>query len=176
MELDDIENIISEYGNVVYKFCIKLTQNKEDGEDLYQHTFLKAIELKHKIDKNNNPRSFLVSVAIKIWKNTVRKNNRRKLIAPSTNIDDYNLVDIKDISTNTEKDIIRRETEYEVNLIVSKLEDKFKLPIIMHYTAQMSLDEIAKSLKIPKGTVKSRLHKARQIIKRELEDMGYEGL
>ena len=40
----------------------------------------------------------------------------------------------------------------------------------------MSLDEIAKSLKIPKGTVKSRLHKGRQIIKKELEDMGYEGL
>ena len=51
MELEDIEKIIAEYGNVVYKFCIKLTQNKEDGEDLYQQTFLKAIELKHKIDK-----------------------------------------------------------------------------------------------------------------------------
>ena len=49
MELEDIEKIIAEYGNVVYKFCIKLTQNKEDGEDLYQQTFLKAIELKHKI-------------------------------------------------------------------------------------------------------------------------------
>ena len=163
MELEDIEKIIAEYGNVVYKFCIKLTQNKEDGEDLYQQTFLKAIELKHKIDKNNNPRSFLVSVSIKIWKNTVRKNNRRKLIAPSMNIDDYELIE-------------KKETEREVNLIVGKLEDKFKLPIIMHYTVEMSLDEIAKSLKIPKGTVKSRLHKGRQIIKKELEDMGYEGL
>ena len=162
--------------NVIYKFCIKLTQNKEDGEDLYQQTFLKAIELKHKIDKNNNPRSFLVSVSIKIWKNTVRKNNRRKLIAPSMNIDDYELIDIKGTSLNTEQGILKKETEREVNLIVGKLEDKFKLPIIMHYTVEMSLDEIAKSLKIPKGTVKSRLHKGRQIIKKELEDMGYEGL
>ena len=176
MELEDLEKIIAEYGNVVYKFCIKLTQNKEDGEDLYQQTFLKAIELKHKIDKNNNPRSFLVSVSIKIWKNTVRKNNRRKLIAPSMNIDDYELIDIKGTSLNTEQGILKKETEREVNLIVGKLEDKFKLPIIMHYTVEMSLDEIAKSLKIPKGTVKSRLHKGRQIIKKELEDMGYEGL
>lgn len=176
MELEDIEKIISEYGNVIYKFCIKLTQNKEDGEDLYQQTFLKAIELKHRIDKNNNPKSFLVSVAIKTWKNSVRKNNRRKLIAPSVNIDDYQLIDVKDSKTDTEENIIKRETEYEVNLVVKKLEDKFKLPIIMYYTAQMSVDEIAKSLKIPKGTVKSRLHKARQIIKKELEDIGYEGL
>lgn len=133
MELEDIEKIIAEYGNVVYKFCIKLTQNKEDGEDLYQQTFLKAIELKHKIDKNNNPRSFLVSVAIKISKNTLRKNNRRKLIAPSMNIDDYELIDIKDTSINTEQGILKRETEKEVNLIVSKLEDKFKLPIYVDF-------------------------------------------
>ena len=176
MDLEDIEKIISEYGNIIYKFCIKLTQNKEDGEDLYQQTFLKAIELKHRIDKNNNPRSFLVSVAIKTWKNSVRKNNRRKLIAPSVNIDEYELVDVKDTKANTENNIIKRETEYEVNLVVRKLEDKFKLPVIMYYTAEMSVDEISKALKIPRGTVKSRLHKARQIIKKELEDMGYEGL
>lgn len=176
MELEDIENIISEYGSVIYKFCIKLTKNKEDGEDLYQQTFLKAVELKHRLDKNNNSRSFLVSVAVKTWKNFVRKNNRRNSIAPSMNIDDYDSMDIKDSNINTEQNIIKREIENEVNLVISKLEDKFKLPLIMYYTVEMSLDEIAKALKIPKGTVKSRLHKARKIIKKELEDMGYEGL
>ena len=121
MELEDIEKIISEYGNVIYKFCIKLTGNKEDGEDLYQQTFLKAIELKHRIDKNNNPRSFLVSVAIKTWKNSVRKNNRRMLIIPSVNMNDYEVIDVKDTKTDTEEDIIKKETEYEVNLVVRKL-------------------------------------------------------
>ena len=109
MELEDIEKIISEYGNVIYKFCIKLTGNKEDGEDLYQQTFLKAIELKHRIDKNNNPRSFLVSVAIKTWKNSVRKNNRRMLIIPSVNMNDYEVIDVKDTKTDTEEDIIKKE-------------------------------------------------------------------
>ena len=89
-------------------------------------------------------------------------------------MNDYEVIDVKDTKTDTEEDIIKKETEYEVNLVVRKLDDKFRLPIIMYYTAQMSVDEIAKSLKIPKGTVKSRLHKARQIIKKELEDMGYE--
>ncbi|MEG0857470.1 MAG: RNA polymerase sigma factor [Terrisporobacter sp.] len=176
MELEDIENIISEYGNVIYKFCIKLTGNKDDGEDLYQQTFLKAVEIKHKIDKNNNPKSFLVSMSVKIWKNSVRKNGRRKSIAPSVNIDEYEFMDVKDTKANLESNIIKKETEKEVNLVVKNLEDKFKLPVIMHYTAELSLEEIAKALKIPKGTVKSRLHKARQIIKKEMEDMGYEGL
>ena len=53
----------------------------------------------------------MVSVSIKIWKNTVRKNNRRKLIAPSMNIDDYELIDIKGTSLNTEQGILKKETE-----------------------------------------------------------------
>lgn len=174
MDIEDIESLISEHGNMIYKFCIKITQNKDDGEDLYQQTFMKAVELKHKLDKNNNPRSFLISVAVKIWKNSVRKNNRRKIIAPSINIDEHELMDIKDPEINTEQSILNKETEEEVNLVVNKLEDKFKLPIIMYYTVEMSIEEIAKLLKIPKGTVKSRLHKAREIIKKELEVIGYE--
>ena len=90
------------------------------------------------------------------------------------NIDDYELIDIKGTSLNTEQGILKKETEREVNLIVGKLEDKFKLPIIMHYTVEMSLDEIAKSLKIPKGTVKSRLYHARKAILKCLEAADHE--
>ncbi|MBO3446134.1 sigma-70 family RNA polymerase sigma factor [Clostridium sp. CCUG 7971] len=174
MELDEIENLIDEYGDIIYKFCIKITQNKDDGEDLYQQTFLKAMELRHKLNKNKNPKSFLISVSIKLWKNSIRKNIRRNTIAPRINIDEYESLDIKDTKVNIETAIINKEIEFEVNLVVSKLEDKFKFPIIMYYTAQMSVEEISKSLKIPKGTVKSRLHKARIIIKDGLEAMGYE--
>lgn len=176
MELEDIESIIDEYGSVIYKFCIKLTQNKEDGEDLYQQTFLKAVELKSKLDKNKNPRSYIISISVKLWKNSVRKSARRETIAKSVNIDEYETMEIKDTKENTEQNVIKKEIEDEVNLVISKLEDKFKLPIIMHYTAEMSLEDIARALMIPKGTVKSRLYKARGIIKKELEDMGYEGL
>lgn len=176
MELEDIESIIDEYGSVIYKFCIKITQNKEDGEDLYQQTFLKAVELKSKLDKNKNPRSYLISISIKLWKNSVRKNTRRETIAKSVNIDEYESMEIKDTKVNTEQNVIKKEIEEEINLVISKLEEKFKLPIIMHYTAEMTLEDIARALMIPKGTVKSRLHKARGIVKKELEAMGYEGL
>ncbi|WP_052356493.1 RNA polymerase sigma factor [[Clostridium] dakarense] len=174
MDLEDIESLIDEYGGIIYKFCIKLTQDKDDGEDLYQQTFLKAMELRDKLNKDKNPKSFLISVSIKLWKNYIRKNTRRNTIAQGINIDEYESLDIKDNKVNIENEIINKEIESEVNLVVSKLEDKFKFPIIMYYTAQMSVEEISKALKIPKGTVKSRLYKARIIIKDRLEAMGYE--
>lgn len=176
MKLEDIEKLIDEYGNIVYKFCIKISRNKEDAEDLYQQTFLKAVELRKKIRKDKNPKSFLISIAVKLNSNHVRKALRRNIIAPTINIDEYEYLVIEDNKSNVESEIINKEIKQEVNLIVSELPDKFKLPVIMYYTVGMSVDEISTVLKIPKGTVKSRLYKARVIIKSELEGSVYERL
>ncbi|CEQ18106.1 RNA polymerase sigma factor [Paraclostridium sordellii] len=174
MSVEEIEDLIGEYGNILYKFCIKLTQNKEDAEDLYQQTFLKATELRHKINKNSSPKSFLLSISIKLWKNNIRKNNRRNFIAPTINIDEHEHLEIKDTSFDIELDLLHTEEKNYVNRAIENLKDKYKIVIIMYYTADMSIDEISKSLIIPKGTVKSRLHKARNLIKDELEAIGYE--
>lgn len=71
-------------------------------------------------------------------------------------------------------DLLHTEEKNYVNRAIENLKDKYKIVIIMYYTADMSIDEISKSLIIPKGTVKSRLHKARNLIKDELEAIGYE--
>ena len=81
MDRIQLEQCIDEYGKDVYTFCSQITGNREEAEDLYQDTFLKAVELKGKIDYNNNPRSYLVSVALRIWKNRRRKFAWRKRIA-----------------------------------------------------------------------------------------------
>ncbi|GAA0715785.1 sigma-70 family RNA polymerase sigma factor [Paraclostridium ghonii] len=174
LELEDIENLVDEYGTIVYKFCIKISQNKEEGEDLYQQTFLKALELRKKLCKDKNSKGFLISIAVKLRSNNVRKFIRRNTIAPNINANEYESLIIKDTKSNIENEVIHKEVKKEVNLAVSKLQDKFKLPIIMYYTGDMSVEEISRALKIPKGTVKSRMHKARSLIKSELEEIGYE--
>lgn len=56
------------YGKDVYGFCLRLARNKDNADDLYQETFLKAIELSNRIDKSKNPKGFLVSIAVGLWK------------------------------------------------------------------------------------------------------------
>lgn len=70
------------------------------------------------------------------------------------------------ILSNEEKNIVEQE--------VKKLKDKYRIPIYLYYMENLSLEEIAQILKIPKGTVKSRLHKARNILKNKLEVVYYE--
>lgn len=174
MTLKDIELLIDEHGKSIYSFCMKLTLNKEEAEDLYQQVFLKALELRNKLDKNNNPKSFLITIAINLWKNTKRKYARHTRIAPLIYVDDPTTFDIAD-STNIENTTINNELESELLAAVSNLKDKFRIPLLMYYNGELSIEDIASALKIPIGTVKSRLHKGRMNIKNELEAKGYEG-
>lgn len=62
MQSYELERIIDSYGNSIYSFCNKLTNNKTDADDLYQQTFLKALEICEKIDENKNVKAFLISL------------------------------------------------------------------------------------------------------------------
>ena len=166
MKMSDIGLLAEEYGNVVYGFCVRLTGNTHDADELYQNTFLKALEKASSIDADNNPKSYLISIAISLWKSHRRKFARRAEIAPMQSIEDY---DTAANSELTEDSLLKNELYSHVNLAVGQLEDKLRLPIVLHYTAQLPLNEIAALLKIPEGTVKSRLHTARQILKQKLE-------
>ena len=61
-----LEQCINEHGKDVYAFCSQLTRNVQEAEDLYQDTFLKAVELAGRIDFGKNPKSYLISIALRI--------------------------------------------------------------------------------------------------------------
>ena len=77
MKQSELEMCIAEYGKDLYSFCCYLTYSKMEADDLYQDTFVKVIEL-GKIDVSNNPKSYLLSIAVRLWKNRKRKLERRR--------------------------------------------------------------------------------------------------
>mgnify|MGYP000875674685 FL=1 len=176
MDVVELSHLIHNYSKDIYGFCYKLTGDKHQADDLYQETFLKATELCHKIDKAQNPKGFLISLSANIWKNQWRKFGWRHRIANIVAFqDDFNNESsIRDIST-PETILVDNELYTMVNMALDSLSDKLKIPMYMYYTAGMSVEEIASGLKIPAGTVKSRLYKGRREVKKYLEGEGYEG-
>lgn len=169
----DIDSLVMLYGKAVYGFCLRLVKDKDNADDLYQETFLKAMEMCNKIDKNNNPKGFLISVAVGLWKNNRRKYARRQRIAPEGELNE-DMVNIMCTNMSTPEEIvILRERCAVIRTAADKLNDKLRIPLYMYYTAEMSVEEIALALRIPKGTVKSRLHKARKNLKNVLEGYQY---
>ena len=74
MTVFELEQCIETYGKEVYSFCLHLTGAREWADELYQDTFLTAMEHITKLhnDAGANPKSYLLSVAIRLWKNKRR--------------------------------------------------------------------------------------------------------
>ena len=175
MDVAELSHLIESYGKDVYGFCFKLTRNKHQADDLYQETFLRTTELCHKIGNAQNPKGFIIAIAAKTWKNQLRKYSWRYRIAKMISFKDDLHNEPQLIDTNTPEDsTLKNELYTIIDTASASLNNKLKIPLYMYYTAELSVDEIALALKIPTGTVKSRLYKARKIIKEYMEANGYE--
>lgn len=165
-----LEQCIHEYGKDIYALCSRLTRSTQEAEDLYQDTFLKVVELGDKIDYEQNPKSYMVSIALRIWKNRKRKYAWRKRIAGMEQLTE------EAVSSETvgqgdsaEEEFLQKELKEQVIEAVSGLEDRYRIPVYLYYTLQLPVEQIGKIMKLPQGTIKSRLYKARKLLKQKLE-------
>lgn len=182
----EINDFVLTYGKDVYAFCCHLTRNQTEADDLYQETFLKAmekreviLEIMHSDDtlsmvNANSVKCYLIGVAANLWKNKQRKRIRHDRIAPMDDRED-SILDAVSNRGNPEQDLMKKELHEQVRKLVGQLPDKMRLVVNMYYVVDMSTEEIAQNLHIPAASVRSRLSKARKRIRKELEASGYEG-
>ena len=104
-----------------------------------------------------------------IWKSWKRKYARRNRLAPVEPLDEANSNIASQV--NIEDDFTSQEEIQTVRKLVENLPEKYKIPIILYYTIEMNVADIALTLKLPAGTVKSRLFNARKIIEKGLIDI-----
>ncbi len=174
METVEINALINEYGDAVLSFCVYLAKNRADGEDLFQQTFLKAIENAHKIDSNRNPKSYLISIAINLWKNVTQKRARQWRLFRLFDTNSDEVAAVADSSVDIEGGVIAGFESDVLRRAINSLDEKYRVPIILFYSENMKIAEIADILNKPEGTIKRHLHEAKQRIKTEMEALGYE--
>ena len=167
MDREIIQKYIEEYGKDIYSFCVYLTRSSEKADDLYQDTFLIAME-KGSIDEDQNPKAYLITIAANLWKNQKKKYAVRKQKANIIYFHDENLEQLDDGSESVEEKLVKEDEIQMVRNLVDKLPDKYRMVILMFYMEEMSLNEISDALKIPVGTVKSRLHQAKTRLKERM--------
>ena len=175
MRGETIENLIDNFGKDIYKFCIYLTNNTIYAEELYLQTFLKLLEINKEINFSDNPKSYLFNICNNLYKNNKRKFGRHSRIAPECSLEEGKNERLI-ASDNTEESVYKELLKKEVNNVIKALPLKLKQVIILHYAFDYKIEDISTILKIPKGTVKSRLFKGREKIKILLEEKGYEEL
>lgn len=173
---DKVLEVLSEYGNSIFAFCVYLTGNKYTAEEIYQDAFVVLLEKKHKytLEKMSSKemRNYLMAIATNLWKNKWKKHRRRENIADENNL--FSEFGEACTEESPEDYIIRKEKNTYIRRCISGLSPKLQQVILLHYSADLKTAEIAKILNIPETTVRSRLFKARAKIQKEMEEKYYE--
>lgn len=164
-----LEHYIETYGTDIYSFCIRLTQNREQAEELYQDTFLAMCE-KEDWKEEGNVKSYLLGITIKLWQNRKRKFAWRKRIAAEIPLSKEQGLEAFSADENLEQHMVSKEEQEAVWKAVYKLPEQLRIVILLYYMEDFKVAEIAEKLSLSISNVKSKLMRARRYLKQELED------
>lgn len=179
MTKQEFDRFVSENGKDILRFCRMNTGGTAEGDDLYQDTMLKLWEQADQLNKNDSLKSYALSVSILMWKNKRRKFAWRRRIAAFESYEKH-MEDAGDRmagrpADNPEETFLQKEMTEFVQRQVQALPEKYRTVIYLYYSAGLKIWEIADCLQIPENTVKSRMRKAKDILKTKLEVVKYEG-
>ena len=165
--------------DAMYNFAYRLTYDEDDAKDLVQETYLKAFRFINSFEEGTNAKAWL----FRILKNSFINDYRKKSKEPNKvdyndvesyyNSEDANAEITPDLRVEALQDMIGDEISNALN----SLAVDFRTVIILCDLEGFTYEEMAKILDIPIGTVRSRLHRARNLLKDKLksyaQQMGY---
>lgn len=158
--------------DALYNFAFHLTLNEDDANDLVQETFLKAYRFIDSYQQGTNAKAWL----FKILKNGFINEYRRKTKQPAR-VEFDDIVSFHDTEDDGRVEYLDLRQELfqgmlgdEVTRALNELPVDFKTIILLCDIEEFSYEEIAKIIDIPIGTVRSRLHRARNILKEKLRE------
>ena len=144
-------------------FAINLTRDTEEANDLYQETLYKALANKEKYNAGTNIKAWLFTIMRNIFINNYRRKAKQKTIFDSTP-NDY-LINLKQVTVSNaaESDMQVKE----IKKAIRDLPEIFKTPFLLYFEGY-KYNEIAEVLREPLGTIKSRIHFARKLLKEQI--------
>lgn len=135
----------------LYYTSYSLLSNPQDQEDAVQECLRKALQKRETLREDTYMKTWLIRILINVCHN-MRKKRLRELPCESIPV------------------VAPPTADHNLFSMVIELEEKFRLPIVLHYHAGYTTKEIAKILRTPEGTIKGRLQRGREILRTTLFD------
>ena len=159
----EFNEILLSNADFLKPFAINLTRDSEAANDLYQETLYKALANHEKYNVGTNIKAWLFTIMRNIFINDYRRKAKQKTIFDSTP-NEY-LINLKQASTsNAAESELRMK---EINKAIRQLPEIFQTPFLLYFDGY-KYNEIASMMKEPLGTIKSRIHFARKLLKEQV--------
>jgi RNA polymerase sigma factor (sigma-70 family) len=155
----------------LHSFAFHLTYNEEDADDLVQETFLKAFRFIDKYEEGTNAKAWLFKILKNAYINQYRKESKRPVQLDYEEVSVYREEDEGQFNSyfDLREEIFDNMMGDEVSTALNSLPEDFRSVIWLCDIEGFSYEEIAKIIDIPIGTVRSRLFRARNMLKDKLK-------
>lgn len=155
----------------MYNFAYRLTFDEDDSKDLVQDTYLKAYRFITSFQQGTNSKAWLYRILKNSFINDFRKKSKQPAKVDYHEVENfYNSEDVDEsITVDLRVDAIKDMIGDEISIALNSLAVDFRTVIILCDLEGFTYEEMAKILDIPIGTVRSRLHRARNLLKEKLQ-------
>jgi RNA polymerase sigma-70 factor (ECF subfamily) len=170
---DAFDTLARMYAPRLFRLAIRLTGRREDAEDLVQETLVRALPALKRFEGRARLSTYLVRALSNQWKNRLRSRKRSRLVewfraARGGEDDEPREVLAVDRSPSPLERLERQDRAAEVRRCVEQLEPNRRLTLLLREVEELSYEEIAEMTGVPVGTVRSRLARAREDLRRLL--------
>jgi RNA polymerase sigma-70 factor (ECF subfamily) len=150
----------------------RLTKNVADAQDLVQDTLLKAVRAQEQFESGTNTRAWLIRILMNTFINRYRRGGleRSVLDGPDADplADGWISASTMEAMRDPEAQALRPMLEGEITRALDELPEEFRLAVVLSDVEELSYKEIAEIMGCPIGTVMSRLHRGRRMLKGRL--------
>jgi len=157
-----------QYTNQLYAAAMRYTKDPHNAQDLVQDTYAKAFTSFHQFEPGTNLKAWLYRILTTTFINTYRKDQRRPLISDGE-VEDWQLAasasHTSDQGKSAEDEVLENLPDGDVKRALHEIPEEFRLAVFYADVEGYSYKEIADILGIPAGTVMSRLHRGRKLLR-----------
>jgi len=167
--------LVERYQDALFNGIYRMVSQREDAEDLAQEAFVKAFRGIASFEGRSSIYTWLYSIAINLVISFRRKTGSTRRLNPlplheGSDGSGWRL-DVADDCEPPDGAAERRELRERIEQAIQDLDDDYRLVVVMRDIEGFDYDTIAELLGCPQGTVKSRLHRARVVLREQLKDL-----
>ena len=165
--------------DLLYNYALRMTNNPADAQDLVQETYLKAYRFWDKYEQGTNIRAWLFRILKNSYINRYRKESKEPETVDFDDFQNYYTAvrDERTDSGDLRESLFSNLLEDDVSKAIADLPDDFRTVVILCDIEGLTYEEIAGFVDCPLGTVRSRLHRGRKLLRQRLlryaKDRGY---
>jgi RNA polymerase sigma-70 factor (ECF subfamily) len=167
------EALLARHKRAIYHVVLKIVRNREEAQDLVQETFMKAFNALASYRSEYRFSTWLYKIAANCAIDFVRRK-RIEALSLDKPIETRNgqvEYEVPDTSWDPEQDLVRKQKLRSIDEAIESLPDKYREVIIYRHRDDKPYEEIANILRVPVGTVKARIFRARELLKKKLKSI-----